>query len=278
MYAAARPWPRRALLRRAVPIRQRRLSAAGHQHRQPCRGRPRENAAGRAGRRRLLRAGERPAILSRGYAPPARRPTAWSWSAIPSAFAPISIAPGDEPLMLARQLDGVAVLVSVQTATSPAAWPSTISAARSMCWTTGSSISSCVGTPTSCRSTDEDVRGPWTLPAGRLREPLDAAALRGRLRRARRRGSLDAVAGRTAGVARAPRGSARRVSWTPSARAGRPATGRSGRRRGGDRASPARLLSVIARSRLDACARELSFRDHHRFSARDIAPILEPAR
>ena len=98
-YVAARP-------ERRAPAR-----APGHQRRQPRRRRQRQDAARRAARAPAADAGERPAVLS-AAATAARTPaTAWSSSATASGSRADLARAGDEPLMLARHLPGVAVLV-----------------------------------------------------------------------------------------------------------------------------------------------------------------------
>ena len=90
--------------------------------------------------------GERPSILSRGYGRRANPDGVVVVSDGRHVCADLDRA-GDEPLMLARALDGVAVL-ACPIGTWPAAWPSGASGARCTCSTTGISTS-----PSSGRST-----------------------------------------------------------------------------------------------------------------------------
>ena len=76
--------------------------------------------------------------------------------------------------MLARNLPGVVVIVS-PIATWQGGSPSAGSAATSTCSTTGFSTCSSRAISTCCSPGDEDIDRPSVLPAGRLREPLDAA-------------------------------------------------------------------------------------------------------
>jgi tetraacyldisaccharide 4'-kinase len=122
--------------------------------------------------RLLLSWGERPAILSRGYA---RRHAADGVVVVrePDRVVGGLDESGDEPLMLARALDGAAVLVSPDR------------------YLAGALAERCFGSTvhllddgfqhvTLARDVDlllvgsADLRDGRTLPAGRLREPLDA--------------------------------------------------------------------------------------------------------
>src|SRR5262249_55485413 len=124
--------------------------------------------------RALRDAGERPAILSRGYA---RRRAEDGVVVVRDAEgmrADLDRA-GDEPLMLARQLDGVAVFVS---SSRPLA--GRLAECRLGC--TVHVLDDGFQHFDLRRDVDlvmvaqEDVDRPVTLPSGRLREPLDAAA------------------------------------------------------------------------------------------------------
>jgi len=122
----------------------------------------------------LRDAGERPAILSRGYA---RRRVEDGVVVVRDAGgirADLDRA-GDEPLMLARQLDGVAVLVSGSRHLA-----GRLAECRLGC--TVHVLDDGFQHFDLRRDADlvvvaqEDLDRPVTLPAGRLREPLDAAA------------------------------------------------------------------------------------------------------
>ncbi len=123
--------------------------------------------------RLLLDAGERPAVLTRGYA--RRRPddgvTVVSDGC--RVLADIDRA-GDEPLMLARALPGVPVLVGADRHLS-----GVLAERRFKCtvhllddgfqhFALARDVDLVIVSP-------EDVERPFTLPAGRLRERLDAA-------------------------------------------------------------------------------------------------------
>ena len=88
----------------AAPAHGATAARARHRAWGPRRGRQRQDAAGRATWRGLLRdAGERPAILSRGYARAATRTASSSCSDGASLRADLARS-GDEPLLLARAL------------------------------------------------------------------------------------------------------------------------------------------------------------------------------
>jgi len=123
--------------------------------------------------RLLLAAGERPAVLTRGYA--RRRPDDGVTVVGDGCrvLADIDRA-GDEPLMLARALPGVPVLVGADRHLS-----GVLAERRFGCtvhllddgfqhFGLARDVDLVIVTP-------EDVERPSTLPAGRLREPLDAA-------------------------------------------------------------------------------------------------------
>ena len=118
--------------------------------------------------------GERPSILSRGYG---RRDAADGVVVVrdPRGIRADLDRAGDEPLMLARQQDGIAVLVS----------PSRYLSGRLAEHHFGCTVHVLddgfqhfdlhrdVDVLVVAR---DDIERPLTLPSGRLREPLDAAA------------------------------------------------------------------------------------------------------
>ena len=97
--------------------------------------------------RELLAMGERPAILSRGYARRSPEDGVVVVATRDGIRADLDRA-GDEPLMLARRSPASRCWCR-PIAISPAASPSTSSAPRSTCWTTGSSTCSSSATSTS---------------------------------------------------------------------------------------------------------------------------------
>jgi tetraacyldisaccharide 4'-kinase len=226
---------------------------------------------------RLLQdAGERPAILTRGYARqrPEEGVTVVSDGA--NVLAEIDRA-GDEPLMLARALPGVPVLVSADR------------------YLAGCLAERCFGVTVHLlddgfqhfrleRDLDlvlvgaEDVERPSTLPSGRLREPLDAARAADAIVVA---DGTEDVAGRVAAALHADRVFRlhtvleRPRLVDPPGRPVAPAPG-------------TRVLAVAGIARperffqaLEAdgwvVAGEVSFPDHHRFTSADLARIVQTA-
>jgi len=217
---------------------------------------------------RLRDMGERPAILSRGYG---RRDAVDGVVVVRDAGgirADLDRA-GDEPLMLARQLDGVPVLVC---------------ASRHLAGRLAEHHFGCTvhvlddGFQHFALQRDadivivarEDVEQGRTLPAGRLREPLDALA------------AADAIV--TLGDAAMP--DSRQPAWRarrtlqavrPAEPSGAPMTAADG---------PVLALAGIAepdgffadlRAAGWTVSRELRFRDHHRYSRRDVSAIAAAA-
>jgi tetraacyldisaccharide 4'-kinase len=223
---------------------------------------------------RLRDLGERPAILSRGYG---RRDAPDGVVVVrdPSGIRADLDRAGDEPLMLARRLDGVAVLVS---------------ASRYLAGRLAEHHFGCTihvlddGFQHFDLHRDADIlvigradlERPVTLPAGRLREPIDAA------RAANAIVLLDDAAndaGRALEWGR-PMWRARRRQGTGrlADAAGTPLAPSSG---------PVVALAGIAHPPgffrdLEAAgwtiARELPYRDHHRYDAADVAHITAAAR
>jgi len=223
---------------------------------------------------RLLQLGERPAILSRGYA---RRDAA---DGVVVVRDPLGIRAdldraGDEPLMLARDMDGVAVLAS----------PSRYLAGRIAEHHFGCSVhvlDDGFQHFALRRDADlvaiaaEDLDRPLTLPAGRLREPLDAAAKADAFVAvdALDRAKIDALAEwRPVWHARRRHGAARLAEpfATPEWSCSGSIVAVAGI------ASPPRFFSDL-RSGGWTIAREMPYRDHHRYSRADVEEIFDGAR
>jgi tetraacyldisaccharide 4'-kinase len=208
----------------------------------------------------LRDAGERPAILSRGYG---RRRVEDGVVVVRDAQglrADLDRS-GDEPLMLARALDGIAVLVS------------------SSRYLAGHLAETALGCTVHVlddgfqhfdlhRDADlvivaqEDLDRPVTLPAGRLREPLDAAA------------AADAFIALD-GAAVAPIAAGKRV-WRARRRQG-VATTRDPVFAVAGIASPASFFGALRRDGWNV-AGESGFRDHYRYEAGEVARIADLAR
>jgi tetraacyldisaccharide 4'-kinase len=210
----------------------------------------------------LLRdAGERPAILSRGYG---RRDTADGVVVVrdPGGIRADLDRAGDEPLMLARQLDGVAVLVS-----SSRFLAGRLAETQFGC--TVHLLDDGFQHFDLQRSADlvviarEDVERPITLPAGHLREPLDAA------RAADAFVALDdsrEIAALAAG----------KPVWQARRRQGPVTTSEPVFAVAGI-ASPASFAAALRDAGWTVAAEQV-FRDHHRYSRTDVAAIAARAR
>jgi tetraacyldisaccharide 4'-kinase len=206
--------------------------------------------------RRMLAWGERPAVLSRGYG----RATPRDGVVVvrdPERVLGTLAESGDEPLMLARSLDGVSVLVS----------PDRYLAGRMAEQHLGATVHIlddgfqhlALGRDVDLLLvTEEDRRDGRTLPLGRLREPLDAST------------AADAV---IAVGPTFPEDATWRLVPSPAAIA--------------PSAEPALVVAGIARpARLTSSARDagwtvvdtLAFPDHHAYSRRDVERILARAR
>lgn len=215
--------------------------------------------------------GERPSILSRGYG---RRDPADGVVVVrdPGGIRADLDRAGDEPLMLARQQDGIAVLVS---------------ASRYLAGRLAEHHFGCTVHVLDDgfqhfdlhRDADivvvarEDIDWPVTLPSGRLREPIDAAA------------ACDAVIALDDADAREI--AACKPMWRARRRHG-PA--RLAEPMGAPVALPAGAVVAVAgiaqpsgffgalRAAGWTIARELPFADHHRYSRGDVAAIIDAAR
>ena len=220
---------------------------------------------------RLRDLGERPAILSRGYA---RRDAPDGVVVVrdPGGIRADLDRGGDEPLMLARQLDGVAVLVS-----SSRYLAGRLAERHFGC--TAHVLDDGFQHFALRRDADilvidrDDLERPDTLPTGRLREPIDAAAAADAfvaLDGARVEGL---AAGRPVWPAQRRMGIARLVepagvAVTPSAG---PAVAVAGI------ANPAGFFRDLKAAGW-TIARELPYRDHYRYSPADVARIAGEAR
>jgi tetraacyldisaccharide 4'-kinase len=220
---------------------------------------------------RLRDLGERPAILSRGYA---RRDAA---DGVVVVRDPLGIRAdldraGDEPLMLARQLDGVAVLVS---------------SSRYLAGRLAEHHFGCTVHVLDDgfqhfdlhRDADilvigrDDLERPLTLPGGRLREPIDAAAAADAIV-ALDDAEVDAlVRGRPVWRARRRQGTARFAD-----EAGTPVTPPAGAVVAvAGIAHPSGFFAGLKETGW-TIARELTYRDHHPYAAADVARIAAAVR
>jgi tetraacyldisaccharide 4'-kinase len=122
--------------------------------------------------RLLLAAGERPAILTRGYARPRPRPGVTVVSDRDRVIAGYEEA-GDEPLMLARALPGVPVLVGADRAESGRVAEAQFDATVHILDDGFQHLT--LERDVDLLLVDVDVLEDRVLPAGRLREPIGAA-------------------------------------------------------------------------------------------------------
>jgi tetraacyldisaccharide 4'-kinase len=225
----------------------------------------------------LLAMGERPAILSRGYA----RKSACDGVVIVSDGHRLCAdldRSGDEPLMLARAVDGARVLVSPDRYLAGRLAETHLGATVHLLDDGFQHLALARGTDLVIVSAD-DLADARTLPSGRLREPLAAAS------------AAHAVL-----VPSATQEQARTVA----ASLGVETAYRLERRTGEPRPLDAVGASAAARTRAPVLAaagiarpdrffeelraagwdvkRTMSFRDHHRYSRADAASLVEAAR
>lgn len=214
----------------------------------------------------LLEMGERPAILSRGYGRARNQPGVVVVRDAQGIRADLD-ASGDEPLMLARQLPGVCVL------TCPERYRAGLVAEGEL-GATVHVLDDGFQHLRLDRDIDlvlvgrEDVAHPVTLPTGRLREPLDTIV------------AADAVlaeddvvieaAGFDLPVYRIRRETPADRGVTTEAAAGRPVFAAAGI------ASPDRFFADLREAGWKV-AGTMTFRDHHRFTRRDVERIASAA-
>lgn len=212
--------------------------------------------------RMLLEMGERPAILSRGYGRRDCRDGVVIVRDADGVRADLDRA-GDEPLMLARQLSGVSVLTC----------PDRYLAGRLAEHHLGSTVH-VLDDGFQHLQLDRDVdllilaradiARPWTLPSGRLREPLDTVI------------AADAILAADDDVivepaeAAPPVFSIRRQPLAP------PEDGETTVAVAGI-AEPGRFFEDL-KSAGWTVADAISFPDHHPYSVRDVGRIVERAR
>jgi tetraacyldisaccharide 4'-kinase len=222
----------------------------------------------------LLEAGERPAILSRGYA---RRLVADGVTVVSDGVevrAGIDVS-GDEPLMLARAVPGAVVLVGPRRYLSGRLAEERLGATVHLL-DDGFQHFELARDVDLLLVSDEDLTDQ-TLPGGRLREPLAAA------------GFADAalvVAGYLAAAERIARSLGVDVAFYVTRTLGAPRT------LAGDSvvvpsaarvflvagiAGPERFFSDAASAGWQVVG-TMAFPDHHRFGARDVARIAKAAR
>jgi tetraacyldisaccharide 4'-kinase len=219
----------------------------------------------------LRDAGERPSILSRGYA---RRQAEDGVVVVrdPEGIRADLDRSGDEPMMLARRLAGVAVLVSASRFLAGRLAESQFGCTVHLL-DDGFQHFDLKRDADLVMITTADVERPVTLPSGRLREPLDA------LRAADAIVWVDADGGaaggpsesRVAGICRPGT-----PMWRARRTLGRPTTADPVLAVAGI-ASPQHFFSALRAAGWNVTG-EIPFRDHHRYSPADLAAIAARAR
>jgi tetraacyldisaccharide 4'-kinase len=216
--------------------------------------------------RLLLEGGERPAILSRGYG---REEPVEGVVVVrdPGGVRADLARSGDEPLMLARQLPGVSVLVCEDRYLAGCIAEHHLGATVHI-------LDDGLQHLQLDRDLDivlvgrEDVRTPVTLPQGRLREPLDTLIVADAIL------VEDGVVIETAGLA-GPVFTMIRKSGAPEF--GGVAVGSGPMYAVAGIASPAGFFTQLRSVGIDLAGTR-SFRDHHRFSRRDVDSVFAAAR
>jgi tetraacyldisaccharide 4'-kinase len=225
----------------------------------------------------LLEAGERPAILSRGYA----RRSAPDGVVVVSDGQRIRAdldRSGDEPLMLARAVEGACVLVSPDRYLAGRLAEVHFGATVHVLDDGFQHLALARGTDLLIVSA-EDLADARTLPAGRLREPLAAAPAAHALLVPSDTEEQARTVAASLGVETAFRlvrktGEPRRldvVGASAPARASVPVVAAGGVAR------PDRFFEDLRAAGWDV-KRTVSFPDHHRFSRADVAGLAETAR
>lgn len=249
-YFAARPHLRRRLRRPVVSVGNLAMGGRG------------KTPLVAAIARMLLEIGERPAILSRGYARRHAEDGVVVVRDSTNIHADLDRA-GDEPLMLARQLDGVVVMAS----------PDRYLAGRIAEHRLGATVHVLDDGFQHLqldRDVDiviiarEDVERPLTLPTGRLREPIDTLVAADAIVTAD-----DDLVVESVPQLDIPLFRLRRRLGT--ARTGEPVFAVAGI------AGPDRFLNDLQATGWQV-AGSMTFRDHHPYSRRDLARIVAAAR
>jgi len=227
--------------------------------------------------RLLLEAGQRPAILTRGYARAVPSDGVTVVSDGQRLVADLDRA-GDEPLMLARQLPTVPVLVS-----SDRYLAGRLAERHFGC--TVHVLDDGFQHFQLERDVDlvllsaEDVERPVTLPAGRLREPIDVVRRASAVIVSEADDAQAAAIGRAVGASgmfRLRRLLDRPRLVEPAGRSVSPAAGTRVLAVAG-LARPERFLAAVAREGW-AVADHVVFRDHHRYTPADIDGIAAAMR
>jgi tetraacyldisaccharide 4'-kinase len=227
--------------------------------------------------RLLVDAGERPAILTRGYA--RARPSAGVTVVSDGVrmMADVDRA-GDEPLMLARQLPSVPVLVSEDRHLAGVLAERRFGATVHVLddgfqhFQLERDVDLVLVSP-------EDLEKPLTLPAGRLREPLDVVRRASAVIVATADSGQAAAAGAALGVPtvfRLRRSLERPRLVEPAGRVVSPAAGTRVLAVAG-LARPERFFADLAGEGWTV-AGQMSFDDHHRYTPADLSRVVAEMR
>jgi len=227
--------------------------------------------------RTLLELGERPAILSRGYA---RR-------SVPDGVVVVADGrricadldrSGDEPLMLARDVEGARVLVSPDRYLAGRLAELHLGATVHVLDDGFQHLVLARGTDLLIVST-EDLADARTLPAGRLREPLSAASFAHAVLVPSGTDEQARTVAASLGVKSAFRlvripGEPRRLDVLGASAPARKATAVLA---AAGVARPGRFFEELRAAGWDVKG-TVSFADHHRYSRADVADLVEKAR
>jgi tetraacyldisaccharide 4'-kinase len=214
--------------------------------------------------RLLLARGERPAILTRGYARPVRTAGVTIVSDPSGVLASFDTS-GDEPLMLARALPGVPVLVGADRYRSGLLAESRFGATVHLLDDGFQHLK--LGRDVDLLLVNEDDLSDRVLPAGRLREPLASASAADALVVATERDDVIDGIRRALGIADAFR---LRRSIGP-AQSGEKVFAVAGIAR------PERFFDALAAAGWNVSG-TMPFADHHRFGDGDVDKIVRAAR
>jgi tetraacyldisaccharide 4'-kinase len=224
--------------------------------------------------RLLLEYGERPAILTRGYARRSPRDGVTVVSNRSAVIAAVD-ASGDEPLMLARALPGVPVLAGADRFLSGRLAEEQLEATVHILDDGFQHVG--LARDIDLLLADLIDLNDHVIPAGRLREPLAAASVADAVLATTQLGSGEhgaaadpASLGRALGVAVAF-GVRRRIEEPSAVLRGAPVLAVAAIAR------PGRFFTDLSAAGWSV-AGTLAFRDHHRFGARDVDRIAVQAR
>jgi tetraacyldisaccharide 4'-kinase len=210
----------------------------------------------------LLEMGERPAILSRGYGRRDRRDGVVIVRDPEGVRADLDRA-GDEPLMLARQLQGVSVLTCEDRYLAGRL-------AEHQLGSTVHVLDDGFQHLQLDRDVDllilarEDIARPETLPSGRLREPLDTVI------------AADAILAADDDVVVEPADAAPPIFRIERQRVAAPEDGDSALALAGI-AEPSHFFDDLRAAGWSVPA-TMAFADHHRYTSRDLRRIVQRAR